>query len=447
MLRRYALAFLLVASACKKDSSNDHKTATGSGSGLQQKLFKVEQVAPPFDLKTPPADAVKTATGLIYKKLVTNDAGTAPKRNDTVMINYTGWKQNTGETFFTNGSKGVPMPLNLANTAPGFTEGMQLLKTGEKAVLWLPASIGYRDNKPGGETLVYQVEVVEIKPAPAIPEDVAAPPANAQTSKGGSKFVVLRPGTGTAKAHSWDEVTYNYTAWDATGRMYETTEMKKHPSKVTPYKQSAALEEAITSMTAGERIRVWTTGEKMAPNGKPAPNQPTGPVCYEIEVITIEPGVEPPPVPADVAKPPGDAQKTAKGNFYKVIKSGGKSDHPKTTESVRVNYTGWTTDGRMFDTSTKTKQPAEFRLQGVIAGWTDVIPLMSTGDKYRVWIPEENAYKNQPGRPQGMLVFEIELVEIKPAPAAPVGDKPPGGMPGGMPPHGHPPMGGAPGAH
>ncbi|MEP6864668.1 MAG: FKBP-type peptidyl-prolyl cis-trans isomerase [Deltaproteobacteria bacterium] len=427
---RVLLALIVIAGCQKTDNAApaDQKTAVGSGGAKS----KVEQVAPPFDLKTPPADAVKTASGLVYKKITSNPSGTAPKRNDIVLINYTGWKPSTGETFYTNKARGQAMPLNLATTAPAFTEGMQLLKTGEKAMLWVPPSIGYKDEHKGSpETLAYEIEVIEIKPAPPIPDDVAAAPANAETTKGGSKFVVLRPGTGTAKAKTWDNVTYNYTAWDATGRMFETTEMKKRPSKIAPYRQSAALEEVLTMMTAGERVRVWTTGEKMAMNGKPAPGQPTGPVCYEIEVITIEPGVEPPPVPADVAKPPGDAQKTAKGTFYKVLKAAAKPGaHPKVTDTVKVNYTGWTVDGRMFDSSVMRKEPAEFSLQSVVAGWTDGIPLMSVGDKYRFWIPDFLAYKGVPGRPQGMLVFDIELVSIE-APK-PVGDRPP-------PPGHHPP--------
>ncbi len=75
----------------------------------------------------------------------------------------------------------------------------------------------------------------------------------------------------------------------------------------------------------------------------------------------------------------------------------------------------------------------------MIAGWTDGIPLMSVGDKYRFWIPEELAYKGTPGRPQGMLVFDIELLEIKnPMPDCP---QPPHSGPHGMPPHAPPPHG------
>jgi peptidylprolyl isomerase len=77
-----------------------------------------------------------------------------------------------------------------------------------------------------------------------------------------------------------------------------------------------------------------------------------------------------------------------------------------------VNYTGWTTDGRMFDSSALTGSPAQFSLTGVIAGWTDAIPLMVVGERTRFWIPEELAYKGVASKPAGMLVFDIELVEI-----------------------------------
>ena len=84
-------------------------------------------------------------------------------------------------------------------------------------------------------------------------------------------------------------------------------------------------------------------------------------------------------------------------------------------------------DWFLFDSSAMKGQPSTLGLTSVIKGWTDGIPLMSPGDTYRFWIPEELAYKDSPGRPQGMLVFEVELVEIKgaaPAPDAPHGHHP-----------------------
>src|ERR1700742_4848592 len=99
----------------------------GSGSGKAKPKLRGAQIDPPVSLKDPPADAVKTPSGLIYKKLKANDAGPQPHRNDIVLINYTGWRQASGETFFTNVGRDQPLPLNLSLTAPGFTEGLQLM--------------------------------------------------------------------------------------------------------------------------------------------------------------------------------------------------------------------------------------------------------------------------------------------------------------------------------
>jgi peptidylprolyl isomerase len=66
----------------------------------------------------------------------------------------------------------------------------------------------------------------------------------------------------------------------------------------------------------------------------------------------------------------------------------------------------------MFDSSVARGEPTTFPLNGVIAGWTEGIQLMVTGEQRRLWIPEELAYKGKRG-PQGMLVFDVELLEIK----------------------------------
>ena len=91
-----------------------------------------------------------------------------------------------------------------------------------------------------------------------------------------------------------------------------------------------------------------------------------------------------------------DSQKTESGLAYKVLTPGSGTEQPTADSSVEVHYTGWTTDGKMFDSSVERGKTASFPLSGVIAGWTEGLQLMKVGEKTRFWIPEELAYKGQP---------------------------------------------------
>lgn len=132
--------------------------------------------------------------------------------------------------------------------------------------------------------------------------------------------------------------------------------------------------------------------------------------------VKTPPAPKPPseiPAPDDVAAPPADADKTESGLAYKVLSKGGGDDaKPVATSQVKVHYTGWTTDGKMFDSSRSRGEPAVFPLNRVIAGWTEGLQLMSPGDSFRLWIPEDLAYQGRAGAPAGMLVFDVELLEI-----------------------------------
>ena len=80
---------------------------------------------------------------------------------------------------------------------------------------------------------------------------------------------------------------------------------------------------------------------------------------------------------------------------------------------VTVHYTGWTTDGKMFDSSVVRGKPMTLELSGVIPGWTEGVALMVEGERTQFWIPENLAYKGEVGQPGGMLVFEIDLIRIE----------------------------------
>jgi peptidylprolyl isomerase len=119
--------------------------------------------------------------------------------------------------------------------------------------------------------------------------------------------------------------------------------------------------------------------------------------------------------PPDVAAPPADALRTSSGLASKVLAIGVGAVHPGLQSSVTVNYTGWTTDGTMFDSSVLHNGPSTFRLTEVVPGWTEVLQLMTKGEKRRVWVPASLAYGEHPtgGQPAGMLCFEIELLEVR----------------------------------
>jgi hypothetical protein len=149
-------SLIVAASACSGEP--DEPPASPSAA---KRL--IEQVPPPLDLKAPPDDATKTGSGLVYKKLAANDTGAQPRGSDTALVRYTGWRQRTGDTFFTTKSAAQPMAIDVAHAAPGFREALQLLRKGERAVVWVPPSQGQGTD----ETLVYEVEVIDIVPPPA----------------------------------------------------------------------------------------------------------------------------------------------------------------------------------------------------------------------------------------------------------------------------------------
>ena len=118
------------------------------------------------------------------------------------------------------------------------------------------------------------------------------------------------------------------------------------------------------------------------------------------------------PAPPDVAAAPADAVRTPSNLASKVLQAGTGTRHPRPNSDVTVHYTGWSTDGHMFDSSVARGEPATFRLDGVVPGWTEGGQRMVEGGKGRFWIPAELADEGVPGRPQGLLVFDIELIRI-----------------------------------
>ncbi|MEL6349061.1 MAG: FKBP-type peptidyl-prolyl cis-trans isomerase [Myxococcota bacterium] len=366
----------------------------------------------PSDVAAPPADARKTDSGLAYKVVKPGNGGDHPSPRSKVEVHYTGWTTD-GKMFDSSVTRGQTASFGLNQVIAGWTEGLQLMTRGEKTLFWIPEELAYkgRPGKPAG-MLVFEVELIDFEnppePPPA-PDDVAGPPADAQKTSTGLAYAVLSEGEGTENPISRSTVEVHYTGWTTDGKMFDSSISRGKTAKFPLDRVIAGWTEGLQLMNTGDKYRFWIP-EELAYKG--ARGKPAGMLVFDVELISFKTPPPPPPVPDDVAAPPADAKKTDSGLAYRILQKGEGTEHPAETSRVKVHYTGWTTDGEMFDSSVVRDRPSSFGLNRVIAGWTEGVQLMSPGDTFRFWIPEELAYKGMPGKPPGMLVFDVELLEI-----------------------------------
>jgi len=243
----------------------------------------------------------------------------------------------------------------------------------------------------------------QAQPIPA-PPDVGAPPADAAKTKSGLATKQIKPGTGEAHPGKDDMVTVHYSAWSSDGKLVTSTLRSGKPATVAVQRMLPGLAEGVQLMTVGETRRMWIP-ESLSFKGQPG--KPKGTLVFDVTLIEI-----PTHAPADVKKPGDDAIKTASGLAYKVLREGTGTRHPTKFSTVTVNYTGWSMDGKMFDSSLERGTPSTFSLDHVIPGWTEGLQLMTEGEKARFWIPQNLAYQGKQA-PYGMLVFDIELVNVQ----------------------------------
>jgi FKBP-type peptidyl-prolyl cis-trans isomerase len=354
----------------------------------------------PADVAAAPADAVKTKSGLASKVLQAGTGDKKPTAADTVTVHYSGWTTD-GKMFDSSMKRGEPASFPLGGVIAGWTEGLQLMVIGEKRRFWIPEDLAYGpvvegSGRPGG-MLCFDVELLAIKEA-------SKPPADTEKTPGGVAYKIIKEGSGE-KPGSDQIVTFHFTAKTMEGQVLQDSRTQAGPPSVQLDKLPPALGEIIGEMKGGEQRTCWL----------PEAQAPGGFIVADMELVSFKDSPPGPPVPEDVAAPPADAKKTESGIAHKVLTAGKGEEKPKAADTVKVHYSGWTTDGKMFDSSVTRGEPTEFPLNGVIKGWTEGVQLMVVGEKRRFWIPEELAYGPVvPGSdgPGGMLVFDIELLEI-----------------------------------
>lgn len=269
------------------------------------------------------------------------------------------------------------------------------------------------------------------------PSPLDAPPADAIELSPGIHYRVLSPAPGEKVYPKADYVEFSANAWSADGetRINGRQSGKILASMLLLSKAQPAMVEMIRHTPIGETRRWWVEAERMKPG------YPGMPELMHVLEITVHGEKDPARAPADVAGPPEDAIRTASGLAYKVLERGHRAPgSPAPDDLVQVHYTGWTTNGQVFDSSLYRDRPATFPLSRLIEGWREGLMLMQRGDSFRFWIPGDLAYDKLEGadKPKGMLVFDVTLLAFGPparpaAPARKAGDTPAPAASGGTP--------------
>jgi FKBP-type peptidyl-prolyl cis-trans isomerase len=240
-----------------------------------------------------------------------------------------------------------------------------------------------------------------VKPQP--PADLDAPPESAERHPSGLITLKLADGSGSVSPAEHQILSMRYTVWRSDGTF--VVHVAEPRTVMLPLRNMLpGWREAAMMMVAGEKRRAWvpeSLGGGKIPKGQM--------FVIDTELVEI---VDPPVAPPDVAAAPDDATRTRSGLAYRTLREGNGADRPSKRSTVLVHYTGWTADGAMFDSTILQGEPAEFGLDGVIPGWTEGLQLMSVGEKTRFWVPAKLAYGSDRTKPQGMLVFDIELLAI-----------------------------------
>ncbi len=336
---------------------------------------------------------------------------------DKASVDYVG-KLTNDTVFDSSYQRHQPFEFKIGakQAIDGWDEALQLMHVGDSAKIILPPSLGYGDHQvgaiPPNSTLVFIMKVVSVK-AGAKPFDVTKKDTTKLPS--GVKYITIAKGKGVA-VKDGDILTVHYSAFLPDGKMFDSSVERGEPIKYSMGKGLKGLDEGIMQMLKGGKARIVVPymlafGEQ----GRQGVVPPKTDVIFDVELIDVK--QKPVIVPYDTKGK--DTVTTPSGLKYIYITKNEAGAHAMAGKSVKVHYSGYLLDGKMFDSSIERDQPLPFQLGAgsVIKGWDEGISLMRVGEKMRLIIPSDLGYGDAGMPPvipaKATLVFDVELIEVK----------------------------------
>lgn len=355
-----------------------------------------------------------TASGLQYQ-ITQETKGERAENGDMVKVHYTG-KFTDGEVFDSSINRGEPISFKLGTgmVIKGWEEGIALMREGEKALFTIPPHLGYGEKAtgpiPANSTLIFEVELVKVI-KPVKPFDAKG--KEKMKTNSGLEVTFIEQGSGT-KAAPGKIVTVHYTGYFENGDIFDSSVERGEPIEF-PLGKGMVIpgwEEGIGLLRVGDKAKLFIPYQLAYGESGRGPIPAKSNLIFDVELIEVR---EIPQVKAFNIENK-EVITTESGLQYIVVEAG-KGKQAEAGRVATVHYTGYLTDGEMFDSSVQRGQTFKFILgQGqVIQGWDEGVQLMSEGSKFRFIIPSDLGYGNREIGPipaGSTLIFDVELIKV-----------------------------------
>ena len=373
--------------------------------------------SPPTTTEFPTSEeGITPESGLRYIE-IEEGTGLQAQAGDTVEVHYTGTLED-GTKFDSSLDRGQPLSfaVGMDQMIPGFDQGVALMKEGGKAKLVIPPELGYGDQErgsiPANSTLIFEVELLSVQ-RPEPPAEVDE--ADYEVMDGGIKYYDFIVGDGPSPQDS-ETVAMNFAIWIVDGMSLGNSQDQGQPliAVIGSGNLLPGWEKGISTMqTGGKRQMVIPPELAFGEEGAGEMVPPNSTLIAEIELLAVI------PVPEAVAQTEvaeEDYEVTESGLKYYDIEPG-EGISPQAGQQVLIHYTGWLTDGTIFDNSIDRGLPLAFALGAgqMIPGFDEGVATMKVGGKRQLVIPPELAYGDQEQGPvpaNSTLIFEAELMYV-----------------------------------
>lgn len=364
---------------------------------------------------------LETEEGLKVTLLKRTGKGLKIDTNDIIKVNYIG-KLSDSTEFDNSYKKGFPVyfELGTGKVIKGWEKGFDMLQEGDSAFLEIPPHLAYGDKKmgkiPATSTLFFTVKIENVK-KPVKPFNVAG--KDTVFLEDSLYYIIAEQGSGDTIVEDKDRVRVHYTGYFTNGKKFDSSHDRTSTNGfeflVGKGQVIKAWDKGLIGMKKGEKRRIYAPYQlAYGEQGSPGAIPPKSDLIFDVEVLKIIKTEK--AIPFEVEGL--DTTTLNSGlQYIKVIANDNRN--VKVGDTVEINYTGYFTNGEIFDSSIENGKTLEFRagMKQVIPGFDEALLNMNEGEKVRFIIPSKLAYGERGVQgiipPDSDLIFDIHLIEIK----------------------------------